>query len=122
MDGSTVVIAPKDGNMNEYISSLRKLNDFSFDSIAPGHGNYIENPFEIIEWTIQHRLDREEKVYEKLSSLGNVGINRLLISVYNDINPKLLPIAKWSLEAHLIKLIEDGRVVLDGRKYKSLGD
>jgi len=46
----------------------------------------------------------------------------LLISVYNDINPKLLPIAKWSLEAHLIKLIEDGRVVLDGRKYKSLGD
>ena len=122
MDGSTVVIAPKDGNMNEYISSLKKLNDFSFDSIAPGHGNYIDNPFEIIEWTIQHRLDREEKVQKKLSKLGAVGINRLLISVYNDVNPKLLPIAKWSLEAHLIKLIEDERVVLEKGKYRSLED
>ena len=55
--------------MNEYISSLKKLNDFSFDSIAPGHGNYIDNPYEIIEWTIQHRLDREEKVFKKLSKL-----------------------------------------------------
>ena len=122
MDGSTVVIAPKDGNMNEYISSLKKLNDFSFDSIAPGHGNYIDNPYEIIEWTIQHRLDREEKVFKKLSKLGATGINRLLISVYNDVNPKLLPIAKWSLEAHLIKLIEDKRVVLEKGKYRSLED
>ena len=122
MDGSTVVIAPKDGNMNEYISSLKKLNDFSFDSIAPGHGNYIDNPYEIIEWTIQHRLDREEKVFKKLSKLGATGINRLLISVYNDVNPKLLPIAKWSLEAHLIKLIEDERVVLEKGKYRSLED
>ena len=122
MDGSTVVIAPKDGNMNEYISSLKKLNDFSFDSIAPGHGNYIDNPYEIIEWTIQHRLNREEKVFKKLSKLGATGINRLLISVYNDVNPKLLPIAKWSLEAHLIKLIEDERVVLEKGKYRSLED
>ena len=54
--------------------------------------------------------------------LGATGINRLLISVYNDVNPKLLPIAKWSLEAHLIKLIEDERVVLEKGKYRSLED
>ncbi len=91
-------------------------------TVAPGHGNYIDNPYEIIEWTIQHRLDREEKVFKKLSKLGATGINRLLISVYNDVNPKLLPIAKWSLEAHLIKLIEDERVVLEKGKYRSLED
>ena len=67
-------------------------------------------------------LDREEKVFKKLSKLGATGINRLLISVYNDVNPKLLPIAKWSLEAHLIKLIEDERVVLEKGKYRSLKD
>ncbi len=85
-------------------------------------GNFIDNPYEIIQWTIKHRLDREEKVFKKLSKLGATGINRLLISVYNDVNPKLLPIAKWSLEAHLIKLIEDERVVLEKGKYRSLED
>ncbi|NBW84268.1 MAG: MBL fold metallo-hydrolase, partial [Proteobacteria bacterium] len=30
------------------------------------------------------------------------------IGVYDDVDPKLHPIAIWSLEAHLHKLLEDG--------------
>ena len=41
MDGSTVVIAPPDGNMTEYINSLKLLEDYDIYYFAPGHGNYM---------------------------------------------------------------------------------
>ena len=41
MDGSTVVIAPPDGNMTEYINSLKLLEQYDISYFAPGHGNYM---------------------------------------------------------------------------------
>ena len=40
----------------------------------------------------------------------------LVESVYDDVDPKLHPIAIWSLEAHLYKLHEDGVVEYDPTK------
>ena len=62
MDGSTVVIAPPDGNMTEYIDSLKLLEDYDIDYFAPGHGNYMEEPSKTIQSIIRHRLSRESKV------------------------------------------------------------
>ena len=117
MDGSTVVIAPNDGSMKDYLDSLEKLFTYDIQSIAPGHGNLINNPQEVIQWTIDHRLQREKKVIDALKKLGKCGLTRLLISVYSDVNPKLLPIAKWSLESHLVKLIDDGVVIRKQNRY-----
>ena len=40
----------------------------------------------------------------------------LVESVYDDVDPKLHPIAIWSLETHLYKLLEDGVVKYDPTK------
>ena len=40
MDGSTVVISPPDGNMQEYIDSLLKLKNYDLNKIAPGPVSY----------------------------------------------------------------------------------
>ena len=106
MNGSTVVIAPPDGSMTEYLDSLKKLEHFKIKFLAPGHGDYLDNPKMVIEWIINHRLTREDKVLQSMQKLIETSIEDLLLEVYDDVDPKLHPIALWSLEAHLIRLQE----------------
>ena len=116
MNGSTVVIAPPDGNMKQYLSSLKLLKDYPFDYIAPGHGDYLEDPVAVVDWIINHRLQREFKVHECLKKISPCDVNDLVKLVYDDVDPKLHPIALWSLTAHLEKLEEDGIAVLSEDK------
>ena len=113
MDGSTVVIGPPDGNMKSYINSLEKLLDFDIDCFAPGHGNYIHEPEKTIQSIIRHRLTRERKALRKLGEAGISSLDKLTKLVYDDVSEMLHPIAKYSLEAHLLKLIDEKKVKLD---------
>ena len=108
IDGSTVVINPPDGNMKEYLDSLRRVKSLHCDSLAPGHGELIEDPDRAIDWIISHRLERESKVVSALT--GNPGLTsmELVPHVYVDVDTKLYKWAERSLLAHLIKLSEDG--------------
>ena len=110
MDGSTVVIAPPDGNMTEYINSLRLLEDYEINYFAPGHGNIMKEPTKTINSIIRHRLSRESKVFRCVEKKQNSNIDQLLLLVYDDVPEMLHPIAKMSLLAHLIKLEEDGKL------------
>src|SRR4029077_4325146 len=75
MDGSTVVIRPPDGDMADYLDSLARLRTMRLRSIAPGHGRLIANPREIIDWYIEHRLEREQQVLDQLRELGTAKID-----------------------------------------------
>tara|TARA_B100001027_G_scaffold96510_1_gene66275 strand:+ start:177 stop:977 length:801 start_codon:yes stop_codon:yes gene_type:complete len=110
MDGSTVVIAPPDGNMTEYINSLRLLEEYEINYFAPGHGNIMREPTKTINSIIRHRLSRESKVFRCVEKKQNSNIDQLLLLVYDDVPEMLHPIAKMSLLAHLIKLEEDGKL------------
>ncbi len=113
MNGSTVVIAHPDGSMKDYLKSLELLRNYNFNIIGPGHGDFLEEPMAVVDWIIDHRLERERKVVSKLKTSSPVTSKDLVISVYDDVDPKLHPIAIWSLEAHLYKLLEDGIVTYD---------
>ena len=119
MEGSTVVIAPPDGNMSDYINSLIKIKNYDVSQIAPGHGEVITNPSEIIDWTIEHRLEREAKVIKSIERFGVCKLQELLKEVYSDVDPRLHPIAEWSLNAHLERLIDLGKVVVDNHEYSA---
>ena len=119
MDGSTVVIAPPDGNMTEYINSLNLLNNYDIDYFAPGHGNFMSEPTKTIKSIIRHRLSRESKVLRCLEKNQNSNIDDLLPLVYDDVPEMLYPIAKMSLLAHLIKLAEDGKILSKDNLYSS---
>jgi glyoxylase-like metal-dependent hydrolase (beta-lactamase superfamily II) len=113
MNGSTVVIAHPDGSMKDYLSSLALLRNYDFNKIGPGHGDFLDNPMTVVDWIIAHRLEREKKVLSKLKLFSSIKSADLVTSVYDDVDPKLHPIAIWSLEAHLYKLFEDGVVTFD---------
>ena len=117
MAGSTVVINPPDGNMNQYLDSLRKARDLGVDKLAPGHGHVLDNPDKVIDWIIDHRLEREQKVVEALGSCPGFTAHELVPAVYEDVHPKLYGVAEGSLLAHLEKLEEDGRASRDQERW-----
>jgi glyoxylase-like metal-dependent hydrolase (beta-lactamase superfamily II) len=112
MQGSTVVIAPPDGNMSDYLKSLARLQRETVTRLAPGHGLTIEDAQAEIKRIIAHRLQREAKVLDRLQQAGSATIDALVARVYDDVDPRLHPLAKSSLLAHLQKLEADGRVCL----------
>lgn len=120
MQGSTVVIGPPDGSMGDYLRSLARLQKEPLASIAPGHGLVIADAQAEIVRIIAHRLQREAKVVERLGRAGSATIDTLVVSVYDDVDPRLHPVAKSSLLAHLLKLEEDGRVLRDSPEINAL--
>lgn len=118
IDGSTVVIDPPDGNMGDYIRSLRRLKGIEIDAIAPGHGAVIDKPYDVIDWHINHRLEREAKVVAALAGMPNSTSRELVSKVYEDVDEKLHELAEHSLLAHLIRLEEDCRATMQRGRWK----
>ena len=67
----------------------------------------------MISWIINHRLQREAKILEKLKNEEFINELDLVKLVYDDVDSKLHPIALWSLKAHLVKLKEEKLVAND---------
>ena len=122
MDGSTVVIAPPDGSMQDYIDSLAKLKEYDLNKIAPGHGELIDEPYAVVDWIIKHRFERESKVIDVLKQHNSGDLNTLVKDIYADVDSMLHPVAKWSLESHLVKLMDEGVVTRKNDKFFYIGD
>ncbi|MGH9184825.1 MAG: MBL fold metallo-hydrolase [Acidimicrobiales bacterium] len=110
MEGSTVVIAPPDGDMAKYLESLARVGGLRLRAIAPGHGHLIDDPVAVVDEYIEHRLERERQVIDELAGRGGATIDELVSSIYTDLAPPLRPWAAKTVHAHLRKLAADGRV------------
>ena len=113
MQGSTVVIVPPSGNMKAYIESLKLLLDYPLKSLAPGHGEVIDDPEAEVNWLVDHRLKREQKVVDGLEQITAGTVDDLVLVVYDDVDTSIHHMAKLSLTAHLIKLAQEGRAAND---------
>ena len=111
MNGSTVVIIPPSGDMKAYIESLQLLLNYPLQFIAPGHGEVMAEPEATVEWLVNHRLMREQKVIDSLSKTGRTPLDELVKVVYDDVDTSLHKMAKLSLSAHLIKLQNEHRAL-----------
>ena len=103
--------------MKQYIDSLELLKEIDLKCLAPGHGNIMENPHSVVDWIVSHRMFREKKVIDSITEASKATLDELIYSVYDDVDKNLYGIAKYSLEAHLNKLIEDDRVLKDEEHY-----
>ena len=110
MQGPTVVIAPPDGDMAQYLASLRRLLvlDPPIRVIAPGHGSLIREPAATVQGIIDHRRIREKAVVDALTRAGRATVDELVSTVYADVDEERFPIARKSLWAHLRKLGDEG--------------
>jgi glyoxylase-like metal-dependent hydrolase (beta-lactamase superfamily II) len=116
MQGSTVVIAPPDGDMSAYLASLERLKGLRprLRSIAPGHGHVIDDPLAVIDEYVAHRLERERQVIEALRAHGSASIPELVSDIYVDVPVEMHGWAAYSVWAHLRKLADDGLATGEG--------
>jgi glyoxylase-like metal-dependent hydrolase (beta-lactamase superfamily II) len=117
MEGSTVVIAPPDGDMGAYLAQLERLRSMRIKAIAPGHGQLIGDPRAKIDEYVTHRLAREEMVASALQAAGATTVKELVATIYTDVPEHLHEMAGYSVWAHLRHLAEQGRAsgdALDG--------
>ena len=119
LQGTTSVILPPDGDMGSYLESLSFLQKLPLRYLAPGHGDVMDKPQEEISRLIKHRMKREQKVISSLQDLSESTIDELVFVVYDDVGSHLIPWAKKTMLAHLIKLKREGIVIEELGRWKT---
>ena len=109
LGGSTTVIPSGDGDLADYMASLRRLQALGVTRIYPAHGPVIEDAQGRIAEYIEHRLLRERQILDALDE-GLDTIPAIVKRVYADVSEKLHPVAAQSVDSHLRKLAREGRV------------
>lgn len=113
MGWSTTVIGPPDGDMSAYFASLEKVRDRNYTTLWPTHGPPVREVRPFVQAYLEHRLAREAQVVAQLES-GKRQIKDMVTEMYADVDKRLHPAACHSVLAHMIRLVELGRVGCDG--------
>jgi glyoxylase-like metal-dependent hydrolase (beta-lactamase superfamily II)/8-oxo-dGTP pyrophosphatase MutT (NUDIX family) len=108
----TIVVDPPEGNMDDYLGSLRKLIELEPRTLFPSHGPTIRTAVAKLEEYVEHRLWREERVVEAWNE-GLREPGELLPRVYDDVPEIARPLARRQLFAHLERLSRLGRLLGD---------
>jgi glyoxylase-like metal-dependent hydrolase (beta-lactamase superfamily II) len=116
--GGTVVIpASYGGSLAEYLRSLRRVSALNPKRLLPAHGPPIEDPQAIIRQYIDHRRTRERQILSALEA-GCTSVERITETIYTDLSPALVPMARESVLAHLQKLQADGLARVDDSGWR----
>jgi glyoxylase-like metal-dependent hydrolase (beta-lactamase superfamily II) len=109
LNGSTSVIPDEDGDLADYMASLRRVQALAPRRIYPAHGAVIEDAAGKIQEYIDHRLERERQIVQTLGD-GPRTVPEMVKIIYAEVPEKLHVMAGKSVHSHLKKLVKDGRV------------
>ena len=109
LGGSTTVIPSEDGDLGDYLASLRRLQRLDVRRIYPAHGPVIEDAPAKIQEYIDHRMLRERQILAALGD-GLTTIPAMVERIYAEVPKALHAMAAMSVESHLKKLKREGRV------------
>lgn len=114
MGWSTSIVSPPDGNMEQYMASLRLLLTRDDEIYWPTHGPAITDPKPFVRSFIAHREDRERQIMEQLAA-GRTRIQDMVPVMYAAVDKRLYPAAARSVLAHMEHLVARGAVRTEGR-------
>jgi len=97
------------GRLAEYLAALERLRALDLAVLCPGHGPPVWDPEAKLGEYLAHRLEREERLMAALEA-GLRTPDELLDSAWSDAPPALRAAAAMTLDAHLGKLREEGRL------------
>jgi glyoxylase-like metal-dependent hydrolase (beta-lactamase superfamily II) len=119
MGWATTVVAPPDGDMDDYMESLDLLLRRDDVRYLPTHGAPIEAPLPFVEAVKAHRHARDSAIIEAVSD-GST-IMAIVDAVYEGLNPALKVAAGLNVRAHLESAARRGLVTQDREgRYRTL--
>jgi len=107
--GTTVYIPPNlGGDLTAYLASLERVLALRPARLLPAHGPVIDDPETVLRGYLEHRREREEQVLDALRR-GDRSADAMVTRIYRSLEDTLVPIARESVLAHLLKLEREGR-------------
>ena len=98
----TTVIDREDGDLGDYLESLRRLRGLGHRAVLPGHGPELDDIAAISQTYLAHREERLDQVRAALTELGEEADARQVVEhVYTDVDESLWDVAEWSVQAQL---------------------
>jgi glyoxylase-like metal-dependent hydrolase (beta-lactamase superfamily II) len=117
MGWSTTVVSPPDGDMAQYIESLRAVDRHVAGApgtvLWPTHGPSRDDAAEYVAALVHHRLDRERAVLDAVRA-DHASIAEIVELLYVATPRTLHRAARRSVWGHLIKLVDEGHVQVEG--------
>jgi len=117
LGGSVMIHYSRGGDLAQYLSSLEYLRSLQPRRILPAHGPPIEEPDAVLAAYLDHRRTREQQVLAALKA-GNRSVQAIAESIYDDLDPALVPAAQENVRAHLEKLKNESRAVDEGGEWR----
>ena len=105
----TILIPPQTGNMNQYITQLKRLKALQPHLIFPSHGPVIALPDKVFQHYIDHRTLRHQRVLDAVT-LGLSTVEDIAKQAYEDTPDAHPALAVDQTLSHLISLEEEGYV------------
>ena len=103
--GTTVIPYP-DGNMADYLRSLARLRGLAVSRIYPGHGPPIDDPARVLDDYVQHRLQREQQIVDRLR-VSPASVSEITAHCYAAVPAILHWAAAQTVRSHLAKLVDE---------------
>jgi glyoxylase-like metal-dependent hydrolase (beta-lactamase superfamily II)/8-oxo-dGTP pyrophosphatase MutT (NUDIX family) len=105
----TIVVDPPEGDMDDYLASLQRLEALGATTLFPGHGPTLLDPAGVFRRYREHRLWREQKVLEAWRR-GVTEPSDMLPDVYADVPEVAHPLAIRQILAHVERLEKLGEL------------
>jgi glyoxylase-like metal-dependent hydrolase (beta-lactamase superfamily II)/8-oxo-dGTP pyrophosphatase MutT (NUDIX family) len=108
LNGSTTVVDPPDGDMSAYLDSLDALSaacqEHGIEFILPAHGYVLGFAPLAIGRLKAHRLQREQRIIDAMRTRPTGTLEDWVELAYADVPPRMWPVAKRSLLAHVQRI------------------
>lgn len=117
MGWSTTVVAPPDGCMSDYMTSIERLRARDDAIYWPGHGDPVRDPPRYLRALLHHRRAREAAILQRLAA-GDETIAAMVARIYENVDRRLHRAAALNVLAHLEDLAARGLV--EGERPLSL--
>lgn len=118
--GAGTSVIPPDGDLGDYLRSLRRLLTLDVAVIYPGHGPAVDSPRERIASYLAHREMRDEQIVAAVGA-GERAVTGIVRRIYTDLPESLHHAAAMTVGAHLRKLEAEGLVRCEGEEWIPAG-
>jgi glyoxylase-like metal-dependent hydrolase (beta-lactamase superfamily II) len=118
LGGSVMIHTSRGGDLREYLASLERVRALGARRLMPAHGPAIEDPEGVLTAYLDHRALRERQVVAALGS-GLATVQAIAESIYDGLDPALMPAARENVRAHLDKLKAEGRAAEEGGCWRT---
>lgn len=117
---SSTLICWPDGTLSDYLASLERLRRIvrtrRIRVLLTAHGLPIDDPLGLIDRQTAHRLSRLDRVRKIVAAGAGFDVDRILETVYDDVDARLNPAARVNVQAQIAYLQEEAALLASSER------